>query len=125
MSYPWADIAAGCVERFTGYVLVSDQPPPPNCEGPCHLWQGARSRGQGNKAWYGSFRVGRYVVRTHIFVCVVAGTMIPGHHVDHLCRNTLCVNRDHLEVVTPTENALRRWAATRAANSNIPDQKAA
>ena len=28
-------------------------------------------------------------------------------HIDHLCRNTLCVNPDHLEPVTPGENFIR------------------
>lgn len=79
----------------------------------CWQWRGAKSRGSGNKAWYSSFRVGRHVVRGHIFVCVAEGRMIPGHHVDHECRNTLCVNPAHLEVVTPPENNRRRWEAAR------------
>lgn len=29
------------------------------------------------------------------------------HHVDHLCRNTVCVNPAHLEAVTRQENARR------------------
>jgi hypothetical protein len=32
--------------------------------------------------------------------------------IDHLCRNTLCVNPDHLEAVTPEEN-IRRAVAVR------------
>lgn len=28
-------------------------------------------------------------------------------HIDHLCRNPLCVRPDHLEQVTPRENLLR------------------
>jgi hypothetical protein len=36
-------------------------------------------------------------------------TPIPkGMQLDHLCRNRLCLNPDHLEVVTPSENTLRQ-----------------
>ena len=35
------------------------------------------------------------------------GPIPEGFHVDHLCRNTICVNPDHLEPVTQREN-LRR-----------------
>lgn len=113
MSYAWAPIAWSAAPRFFGFVVVSDEPPPCGCSAPCHLWTGGKSRGQGNKAWYGSFRVGRHVVRSHIFAAVLSGKMRPGLHVDHLCRNTLCVNNDHLEVVTPTVNSQRRWAWAR------------
>lgn len=55
------------------------------------------------------------MVRAHIFACVAAGRDNPGVHRDHLCRNTLCVNAEHLEDVTPTENSKRRWLAAREA----------
>lgn len=35
------------------------------------------------------------------------GEIPEGLHLDHLCRNTLCVNHEHLEAVTPKENLLR------------------
>lgn len=38
---------------------------------------------------------------------LLRGPIPPGKVMDHLCRNTICVNPDHLEVVTPKENALR------------------
>lgn len=35
------------------------------------------------------------------------GAIPPGLHIDHLCRNRICVNPDHLEPVTQRENNLR------------------
>lgn len=35
------------------------------------------------------------------------GPIPDGLHLDHLCRNTLCVNPDHLEPVTPRVNVVR------------------
>lgn len=38
------------------------------------------------------------------------GAIPDGHQVDHLCRNTLCVNPEHLEAVSPRTNTLRSTA---------------
>lgn len=35
------------------------------------------------------------------------GQIPDGFHLDHLCRNTKCINPDHLEAVTPQTNMLR------------------
>lgn len=43
------------------------------------------------------------------------GPIPDGMHIDHLCRNTRCVNPDHLEPVTPRVNNLR-GASSPAAN---------
>ncbi|NUO35605.1 MAG: HNH endonuclease [Dermatophilaceae bacterium] len=53
---------------------------------------------------YGKYRG----VWAHRVAYILAGGVIPdGFHIDHLCRNTKCVNPDHLEPVTPRENLLR------------------
>lgn len=45
------------------------------------------------------------------------GQVPVGLDLDHLCRNTLCINPKHLEPVTRSEN-LRRGAAARKAEAN-------
>lgn len=85
-------------ERFVGLVDQLDS-------AVCWLWQGATRRG------YGRFRVDTRNVQAHRFAYELwVGPIPDGHEVDHLCRNTLCVNPAHLEPVTGEEN-LRRQAA--------------
>lgn len=40
------------------------------------------------------------------------GPIPDGYQVDHLCKNTRCVNPDHLEAVTQRENTLRNGGPT-------------
>lgn len=90
------------VERFMLYVEKL-----PNG---CWFWTGARSRGKGNRKWYGSFRLGKRTVRAHRFAAEVLGLQPcpDGHHRDHLCAFSLCVNPAHLETVTREENQARK-----------------
>ncbi len=68
----------------------------------CWFWTGAASSG------YGSFRVDGKAWTAHRFACQAVRGEIPANKVvDHLCRNTLCVNPRHLEPVSYSENALR------------------
>lgn len=83
----------------------------------CWYWTGARSRGKGNSKWYGSFRVGGKVIRAHRFASEALGFQHcpKGHHRDHVCRFSMCVNPSHIEVVTHDENERRKQAARLAA----------
>lgn len=68
----------------------------------CIVWKAARSNGYG-RCW---FKGKQYF--THRLAVILAGREIPeGLTVDHLCRNKLCVNPEHLEVVTLLENVMR------------------
>ena len=74
----------------------------------CWIWSGTIA-GNG----YGIMRMPeRKTMVAHRFVFLSVGRVIPvGMELDHLCRNRRCVNPDHLEPVTHSENMLRAFAA--------------
>lgn len=76
----------------------------------CHFWAGARSRGKGNRKWYGSFWYRGKMIRAHKFAHDHIGGKVcpPGHHRDHTCEFSLCVNEAHLEAVTHAVNQDRK-----------------
>lgn len=47
-----------------------------------------------------------------VMYIIFKGKIPKGLHLDHLCRNTKCVNPDHLEAVSPKENILRGVGVT-------------
>lgn len=68
-----------------------------------------------NGAGYGTLSINRHggKILAHRFSYEHHKGPIPdGLHIDHLCRNTLCVNPDHLEAVTQRVNTLRGTAPT-------------
>lgn len=79
-------------------------------ETPCWIWQRAtQSNGYGVVAVDGRTR------RAHRHYYEQANGPIPaGLDIDHLCRQRACVNPDHLEPVTRSENLRRGWAARQA-----------
>ncbi len=61
-----------------------------------------------NQKDYGRFWDGTRSVMAHRFLWEQMNGVIPeGFELDHLCRNPACVNPQHLEVVTRSENILR------------------
>lgn len=100
------------VERFLAKLSIAEGP----LDTACWQWTGARSRGQGNVQWYGSFRWRGATWRAHkwSFVHVGRRLFVPGHHLDHLCSCSLCVNPRHLEMVTRGENQARKYGREHA-----------
>jgi len=57
---------------------------------------------------YGEFCINGKMIGAHRVSYEDKNGEIPkGLVIDHLCKNTLCVNADHLEVVTQKENIMR------------------
>lgn len=84
----------------------------------CWRWHRALT-----SAGYGYVRVRGVLQPAHRVVYELHRGPIPeGLHLDHLCRNPPCVNPDHLEPVTETEN-IRRGAVVRTGIS-IEDYRA-
>jgi hypothetical protein len=69
----------------------------------CWNWTGAVT-----SAGYGNFWDGNKYVGAHRFGYLLwKGDIEHGNHLDHLCRNRLCINPSHLEVVSCRTNVLR------------------
>jgi hypothetical protein len=70
---------------------------------PCWLWMASTRYG------YGQFAIGdgRIPAAYRVAYEWANGPTPPGSHLDHLCRNRLCVNPSHLQPVSCGENILR------------------
>lgn len=72
----------------------------------CWNWTGPPMR-----TGYGQLqRKGRHHYAHRMAYELLVGPIPDGLHIDHLCRNRLCVNPDHLEPVESGENTRRGYA---------------
>jgi len=80
----------------------------------CWLWRGSlTSSGYGITTREGITQVAhRYVYR------LLVSEIPNGLELDHLCKNILCVNPEHLEPVTRQENMRRRYASNLCKNGH-------
>jgi hypothetical protein len=93
--------AIGLIERLMASAKV-------NASTGCIEWQRGRVGGAYGKIWHEKRHhlVHRLAYKT--LVCDVPDDMA----LDHLCRNPICFNTEHLEPVTHRENALRGVGAS-------------
>lgn len=75
----------------------------------CFLWEKHSPNGR-----YGAMKWRGKRTQAHVIAYEINGGVVPeGHVVDHLCRNTWCVNPNHLEAVTQHVNMQRSAPATK------------
>lgn len=90
------------LQRFESYLSQ---------DGDCWTWTGTTAYGYGRLSLTGSTNC-----LAHRWSYEYHRAEIPkGLHLDHLCRNTRCVNPWHLEPVTNEVNLQREWEAKRRA----------
>lgn len=78
----------------------------------CWVWQGATEGPITHR--YGSTRLNGINFKCHrLSYELWKGSIPKGLHIDHLCKNTRCINPDHLEPVTHKENMARGLNATK------------
>ena len=77
--------------------------------GDCWLWGGSHTRNGYGQATGRDWR--KKVLPHRVAYELLVGPIPEGMQLDHLCRTLLCVNPDHLEIVTHYENHQRGYKA--------------
>jgi len=78
----------------------------------CWIWTGPTSGHSGRGRGYPRINIDGGTMAVHIVMYVIEyGPIPPRKQIDHTCRNRLCVNPSHLEMVTHKQNQKRRDAA--------------
>lgn len=98
------------IQIFKKYIAISE------CG--CWEWQGRIHNG------YGSFPCPSDSTRWahRVSYALFNGPILGGMHIDHVCRNRICVRPDHLEQKTPTENYLAIWTRKYLDNMKLKEE---
>jgi len=94
-------------ERFLAKVNKKG-PIMPYMDTPCWVWQASKRR-----KGYGAFQHGKEQLAHRVSYQLFIGLIPTGKQLDHLCKNTSCVNPYHLEPVTNQINCQRSERATK------------
>jgi hypothetical protein len=79
----------------------------------CHVWQGSHS-GNGRGGGYPRMSLDGHTVAVHIVSFTNKNGLVPGKkQIDHKCNNRMCVNPDHLQMVTHKKNQKLRIERSR------------
>lgn len=85
-------------------------------ESPCHIWTGSHS-GNGRGGGYPRMSLDGQTVAVHIVTFTNKNGFVPGKkQIDHMCNNRMCVNPDHLQMVTHKQNQKLRIKRSRKVN---------
>lgn len=92
-------------DRFVSYIdFNGPDKDRPRAPGRCWLWAGYR-----HPSGYGVFSLRTGSVKAHrLSYRIFNGEFNLRHQIDHKCRNTSCVNPEHLEPVSDSENQRRK-----------------
>jgi HNH endonuclease len=97
-------IAVDIDERFWSKISIEDQAFPEN---DCMIWTASRARSRNGNGG-GTFSAdGKTVMAYRWAYERYRGPIPEGLVCDHLCRDPMCVNPDHIEIVTRSENNKR------------------
>ena len=82
----------------------------------CWHWTGSKNKAGYGRIWCSETQ--RPLMAHRVLYEAERGKVPKNKELDHLCCNKSCVNPQHLQAVTSSENKLRCWATKRGLDKN-------